>query len=307
MLKYSKYIIGMLIGISALFSGCQTDDYELGTLAAPINVQLTFEIEGMDANNPYGDGSGNVKFTASAENEITFNYLFGDGKDNKIVPGGTVTHQFSKNGVNVYNVTVLAVGTGGISSSKTVQVEVFSSFTDEEAVELLTGGSSKKWYWAADQPGHTGLGPNFEDAGKAYAAWYMAAPFEKTCMYDDEFVFTKTDDGLTFEQTTGNAYIPGTYAGKIGVGPDDCYGEDVVPTLFGVKNVSFSPSSSVATVDGGYRGTTMSFSDGGLMGWYVGTSTYEIIQVTNNILTVRVEEDDTYAWYHIFTTEKPVQ
>ncbi len=307
MIKISKYIIGILIGISAIISGCQTDNYELGTLAAPTNVQLTFEIEGVDADNPYGDGSGKVKFTASAENEITFNYLFGDGKDNKIVPDGNVIHQFSKNGINTYNVTVVAVGTGGISSSKTVQVEVFSSFTDDEAIEFLTGGSSKKWYWAADQPGHTGLGPNFEDPGKAYAAWYSAAPFEKECMYDDEFVFTKTDGGLTFEQTTGNAFIPGTYAGKIGVGPDACYGEDVVPTIFGVKNVSFSPSSSVATVDGGYRGTTMSFSDGGLMGWYVGVSTYEIIQVTNNILKVRVEEDNTYAWYHTFTTEKPVQ
>lgn len=307
MIKFSKYITIILIGITTVFSGCQQDKYELGELITPGNVELTYDIIGANGENPYGDGSGMVNFAASADNEITFNYMFGDGKDNKISPDGTISHQFSKNGINIYNVTVVAVGTGGISSSKTVQVEVYSSFTDEEAVEFLTGGSSKKWYWAADQPGHTGLGPNFEDAGKAFAAWYMAAPFEKTCMYDDEFVFTKTADGLTFEQTAGNAFVPGTYAGKIGVGPDACYGEDVVPSIFGVKNVSFSPSSSIATVDGGYRGTTMGFSDGGFMGWYVGTSEYEIIQVTNNILKVRVQEDATFAWYHIFTTEKPVQ
>jgi hypothetical protein len=88
---------------------------------------------------------------------------------------------------------------------------------------------------------------------------------------------------------------------------NDCYGEDVVPSLYGVKNVSFSPSNSIATIPGGYRGTTMSFSDGGIMCWYVGTSVFEIIQVTENILKLRVEEDGTYAWYETFTTVKPEQ
>lgn len=306
-MKNIKYILIILLGFQFAFTGCQTDEYELGELVAPTNLALSFEVVGVDGENPYGDGSGVVNFVATADNEITYNYIFGDGKDNQIDADGTISHQFSKNGVNLYNVTVLAVGTGGVSSSQTKQVEVFSSFSDDEALEFLTGGSAKTWYWAADQPGHTGLGPNFEDPGKAYAAWYAAAPFEKECMYGSEFVFTKTDEGLTFEQTTGTAFIPGTYAGKIGVEGDVCHGEDVVPNLYGVKNVSFSPSSSIATVDGGYRGTTMSFSDGGLMGWWVGTSEYEIIQVTENILMVRVQEDGTYAWYHTFTNVKPEQ
>jgi len=304
MIKFSKYILIILLGFQLVFSGCEEDNYELGELVAPTNVDVTFEVVGVDNDNPYGDGSGIVNFVATANNEITYNYMFGDGKDNEIAPDGTVSHQFSKNGVNTYNVTVVAVGTGGVSSSKTVQVEVFSSFTDEEALQFLTGGGSKTWYWAADQPGHVGLGPNFEDAGKTYAAWYNAAPFEKECMYDAEFVFTKTADGMTYEQTAGAAFIPGTYAGKIGVEGDVCHGPDVVDPS-GVKNVSFAPASSIATVDGGYRGTSMSFSDGGFMSWYVGKSEYEIIQVTNNLLMVRVEEDETFAWYQTFTTVKP--
>lgn len=307
-MKNLKYIVIFLLGIQLVFSGCEEDNYELGELITPTNVDVTFELVGVDSENPYGDGSGIVDFMATADNEITFNYIFGDGKDNEIAADGKISHQFSKNGVNTYNVTVIAVGTGGVSASKTIQVEVFSSFADDEALEFLTGGSSKTWYWAADQPGHVGLGPNFEDPGKTFAFWYQAAPFEKTCMYNAEFVFTKTDDGeMTFEQTAGPAYIPGTYAGKIGVNADECYGEDVVPSLYGVKNVSFSPASSIATVDGGYRGTSMSFSDGGFMCWYVGVSEYEIIEVTENILMVRVEEDGEFAWYHTFTTEKPVQ
>ncbi len=31
------------------------------------------------------------------------------------------------------------------------------------------------------------------------------------------------------------------------------------------------------------------------------------LRVTDNILRVRIKEDETYAWYHIFTSEKPEQ
>ncbi|WP_207784685.1 family 16 glycosylhydrolase [Marinifilum breve] len=307
MLKYYKYMSVILISILTLFSACQEDDYELGKIETPTNLEISFEVVGVDAENPYGDGTGFVNFNATANNEINYTYVFGDGTDKEVSADGKITHRFSLPGINTYNVTVLAVGTGGVTTSKSVQVEVFSSFSDEEAVAFLTGGTSKTWYWAADQPAHTGLGPNFEDSGKAYAAWYAATAFEKECMYDAEFVFTKTEGGVIFEQTVGSAFIPGTYAGKIGVEGDLCYGEDVAPGLYGVKNVTFAPASSIATEDGGYRGTSFSISDNGFMCWYVGTSTYEIIEITNNILRVRVEEDDTFAWYHIFTSTKPSQ
>lgn len=305
MKKYSQYILVIFLSTFLMLAGCDEENYELGKLKTPSNVSLTYEIVGVDDANPFGDGSGMVNFVASADDEINFTYAFGDGTDKKVSADGIISHPFAKNGVNTYTVTVIAVGSGGLSSTKSVEVEVFSSFSDPEAEAFLTGGSSKTWYWAADQPGHTGLGPNFEDAGKAYAAWYSAAPFEKECMYDAEFVFTQTADVVTFEQIAGSAYIPGTYAGKIGVEGDLCYGEDVATTLYGVKNVSFAPANSIATVDGGYRGTSFSLTDGGFMCWYVGSSTYEIIQVTDNILTVRVEEDGTFAWYHTFTSVKP--
>ena len=292
--------------IASVMWSCQ-EHYSLGDLKTPTNLTVSFEIVGVDDSNPYGDGSGLVNFTADADDYITFHFIFGDGKDDVIKQDGKVEHLFSVNGINTYNVTVIAVGTGGITTSKTVEVEVYSSFTDEEAVEFLTGGNTKKWYWAADQPGHVGLGPNSEDAGKSYASWWSAAAWEKDCMYDAEFTFTKTDNGLTYEQTAGKAFIPGTYAGKIGVTGDVCHDETVTPTIYGIKNVSFSPSSSIATEAGGYRGTTMSFSDAGFMCWYVGKSEFEIIEVTNNIIKLRVAEDDTYAWYLTFSSVKPIQ
>lgn len=309
MTKKGQLIILALSVLTMAMTACLEDNYELGPLVTPTNVTLTYEIVGADSENPYGDGSGVVKFTATAENEITFNYSFGDGKDNQIAPDGKVTHQFAKTGVHKYNVTVTAVGTGGISSTKTEQVEVYSSFTDDEALEFLTGGTSKTWYWAADQRGHAALGPNFPDGmNHTFGAWYGAGPFEKanTCMYDSEFKFSKVNGELKFEHInpSGMAFIPGTYAGKLGIQADACHGLPVVD-ISGVKNVSFGPASSIATIPGGYRGTTMNFSDGGFLGWYVGVSQCEIIQVTNNLLKIRVEEDGTFAWYFTFVTVKP--
>jgi len=312
MKKYNTYNSIFLIGVFILLNSCQKDDYQLGILVTPTNVNLTYTIVGADENSPTGDGSGQVVFTASADHTITFNFIFGDGKDNKIAPSGNVSHVFSKTGINNYNVTVYAVGTGGISSSKTVQVEVFSSFTDEKAVDFLSGGSSKTWYWAADQLGHLGLGPNdqvYDNGEHTYSNWYSAAAWEKsaTSLYHTECVFTLQDGDLTFEQInpTGQAFIQGEYTAELGLGDEGSYDFDIT----GVKNVSFGPSSSIATIDGGYRGTTMNFSEGGFMGFYAGSSEYEIIEITENILKVRLVQTNLplFAWYHIFAPVKPEQ
>lgn len=310
-MKSINYILVTLIGLVLFISSCQKE-YELGDLTTPTDVKITYEIVGVDAENPNGDGSGLVNFTATANNVITFNFDFGDGKDSQIAADGEITHQFSTNGLNTYNVTVYAVGTGGITSSKSDQVEVYSSFSDDEAVQFLTGGSTKSWYWAADQMGHLGLGPNdqnYENGDESFPAWYQAAPWEKveSTLYLCEFVFTLEGNNVTFEQLnpSGEAFIQGIYSEELGLGEEGSYPWDIA----GVKNVSFSPSSSIATEVGQYRGTTINYSDGGFMGFYAGSSEYEIIEITENILRVRMVQanEPTFAWYHIFTNVKPEQ
>ncbi len=46
-------------------------------------------------------------------------YNFGDGKDIQVAPDGKTSHLFSLTGVNLYNVTLSAVGIGGIITIKT--------------------------------------------------------------------------------------------------------------------------------------------------------------------------------------------
>lgn len=320
-MKNFKFIYSIsLIALLGLLVGCQDDDSSLGEIITPSNVTLDYSIVGEDANNPYGDGSGFVTFTATADNEINYKFDFGDGSDD-IAPSGEITHRFTQVGVNTYTVVVNAIGTGGVMSSTSVDVEVYSSFTDPEAEALLSGpneGDSKTWYWAADLPLHVGMGPVTDDYGGGDFAWpnwwNSIQPWdaEKYCMYSDEFVFTRTANGLTFEQTTGPAFVPGSYADIIGVGGDMCHDETVATEMYGVKNVSFFPSSSMAALEGSYYGTPYrqtSFEiDNGFMGWYVGSgsNTYDIISISEDYLQVRViQEGNGAAWYLLFTSTMP--
>jgi hypothetical protein len=311
MKRFSKYfLITTLAGLLFALSACQKDEYDMGELVAPSNLSVAFEVVGADEANPYGDGTGMVNFTATAQNAITYSFDFGDGSSPLTSGSGKISKRFSITGLQLYNVTVKAIGTGGITSSTTAQLEVLSTFEDPDAVEFLTGGSSKTWYWAYDQASHVGLGPateNGENNEITYDAWWSitANDPDKACMYSAEFVFTKTETGMTYEQITGPAFIPATYAGKIGVDGDICHDESVATNLYGVKNISLSPSASLASELGEYRGTTMTLGDGGFMCWWVGKSEYDIIEVTENILRVRIAEDDEFAWYHTFTSVKP--
>ena len=132
MKRINIYLSLALIGLLFITVSCEKD-YQLGDIVAPTNVNLTYEIEGADDENPYGDGSGVVHFTATSDQEISYRFSFGDGKDDKIAADGKISHQFSINGVNAFNVTVFAIGTGGSTSTKSTQLEVLSSFSDNEA------------------------------------------------------------------------------------------------------------------------------------------------------------------------------
>lgn len=317
MQNIKNIVYAVFVGLLVVLTSCENKDYELGKLTAPTNVSVSYEILGQDESNPYGDGLGWVYFVPKADNVITFNFDFGDGTNNQIVASGdTLKKRFSKNGIVEYFVAVEAVGAGGLISIQTLSLEVFSQFDAPEEIQFLTGGSSKKWYWAADQAAHVGLGPNnpVNDNGQGnlgFAEWWQAAPYERTCMYESEFVFTKVGNNVTFEQTAGSASIPGTYAGKLGLDKSDtCFSTDVADP-FGVKNVSFAPSNSLATdlyiseFGDDYNPVSFTLSDGGFMSWWVGTSTYEIKSIDNETMVLRIVEDETFAWYHIFTSVKP--
>ncbi|WP_047545770.1 family 16 glycosylhydrolase [Psychroserpens sp. Hel_I_66] len=312
--------ITTLIFTLAFFVGCQDDDVQIGDITAPSNLTITAEVLGVDADNPNGDGSGLVKLTASADNALSYNFQFGDGLE-AVVPSGIDTHRYSIVGLNTYTVVVSAIGSGGIATTQTIDVEVFSSFDDLEAKELLSGGigSSKTWYLDASVQGHLGVGGTMASAPDSFwfPSFYAAQPFEKCgdpisdCLCDDVFTFSlDASEQLTFElDNNGQTFFNAGHQGVIGenAGEDACFDFDTS----GTSVVSLSPTafdwSVVPDPDFNGRGTSMNFSGGKFMGYYVSSSTYEIIEVTNSSLYVRTIDgnDPGLYWYHKFTTTLP--
>ncbi len=314
-MKMKNIIRKTAIAITMLlaFAGCQDDDHTFGDINAPGGLQVTAVIVGKDDAHPNGDGSGLVNFTATSTNGISYKYIFSDGT-NVISANGKTLKRFTQPGLNTYNVTVLANGTGGVSSSTTFEITVQSDFDDETAKDLLTGGTSKKWYFAANEVGHLGVGPNDDDGTVNYwGKHYQAAPFEKagspdsSCLYDNELTFSMDGNALKYELNNGGRTFFNASFLSVGGGAggsDLCLDYNVT----GVKNVLLSPSESKVAANL-KRGTVMTFSDGGFMGYYIAQTSYEILTITENRMVVRaiMGGDPTLAWYHTFTTQKPVQ
>lgn len=312
-----KFLPFSIILLTALvFWGCEKDDYEFGEITAPSGLEVAVNIAGADEDNPFGDGSGLVTFTSTASDAITYKYVFSDGTE-QIAPSGKIAKRFTEVGVNTYSVTAVASGKAGVSTSITQEVTVLSNFDDNEAMQLLTGGDTKTWYWAADEPGHLGVGQNDDNAELNYFAnYYQATPFEKdgadesTCLYQDELIFSMDGSQLLYQlNNKGQTYFNGSYEAVAGGsnGFDYCYD-------FAVNDqpqvVALGPSESVVEMNGiaGLtRGTVMNFTEGGFMSYYIGATSYEILSITANRLVVRAVQgnDPGLAWYHIFTSTEP--
>lgn len=305
-MNYLKIISTIFLTLFITIS-CQEEEPTLDAIQTPSNLQINTDIS--------VDGSGIVVFNSKADNAITYKYFFSDGTSESS-PTGKFSKRFTKTGVNTYAITIVAYGTGGISTSETIYVEVQSDFSDPEAIEFLTNGTSKTWYWSESEAGHLGVGQNNDDSSaNYYANYYQAAPFEKAgsgeseCLYEDELVFSLDGETLKYElKNGGKTFFNGSYQDVVGgsVGYDFCYEYDTS----GEKTVTLAPSESFVVANGvpsQSRGTQLNFTDNGFMGYYIGASSYEILSLTNNRMVVRgvMGNDAGLAWYHIFTTEKP--
>ena len=306
----------LLTALALLCFTCEQEEYAFGDITTPQNLSLEASVTGQTSDAPFGDGSGQVVFTASADNAITYRFVFSDGSE-EIAPSGQLTKRFNQIGVNTYGVTIVASGTAGVSTTLNAEVTVESNFNDPEVVGFLAGAGNKTWYWAADEPGHLGVGQNDDNAElNFYANYYQAAPFEKDgsdeslCLYQDELVFSTEDGALFFQLINfGQTYFNTGYQDVAGgsAGFDFCYDFTVEEAA---QRVQLAPAESFVLgndVAGQTRGTNLVFSGDGFMSYYIGATTYEIMSVTDNRLVVRAVQGNNadLAWYHIFSSTRP--
>lgn len=299
-----KSFVLILCASAMSFSACKQAEYAFGDIVAPSNLTVTAEVQGVDANNPNGNGSGNVVISTLADKALTYKVDFGDGTT-QMVPSGKITYKYSLPGTKDYTITVSAVGTGGAASTLSKKVKVFVAFEiPTNILTALTNNASKVWVTDKDATGHVGVGP--VDAFSPI--WYAADPNTRpACLYDDEITFTKDANNnvaMTVDNK-GQSSLIGAATAYYGLaGGDGCY--DVSTT--GAKTLVFSGATSASTPANSTR-VQFTVPGNGIVNFATGSNTYEILALTENRMTLRTIGADGNAWFTTLKTkqaEEPV-
>jgi hypothetical protein len=286
----SVFIIFLATAIA--FSACKQPEYSFGSLVAPSNLNLSTAVVGVDTKNPYGNGTGNVVITTTANNALTYKVDFGDGTT-QVVPSGKITYKYTKPGTTDYTVTVSAVGTGGAISTISTKVKVFVAFeVPTDILTYLTANSSKVWVTDKDAIGHVGVGP----ADSFSPIWYAADPNTRpACLYDDEITFTKdANNNVTINvDNKGQTSMIGAATAFYGLnGPDNCYDF----STGGTKGITFSGATSASTAANSTR-VQFTVPGNGIVNFGTGGNTYEILALSANGITLRSIGADGNAWF----------
>jgi beta-glucanase (GH16 family) len=138
------YILAILL---ALFS-CSKKSNPSTQNPAPSNLVVNASVS--------SDNSGNVSFTATATNAVSYEYDFGNGIY-QTVPTGIVTYRYPNGGT--YTVNVTAKGSGGQTISKSLQVTVATALGLVWSDEFNTNGAPDPAKWGYDL-GAGGYGNN---------------------------------------------------------------------------------------------------------------------------------------------------
>jgi hypothetical protein len=201
-MKNLKYLSILFLSLVVL-TACEEDSYEFGPIISPSNLQVNIDIVGTNVENPFGDGSGIVNFTATANNAISYEFII-NGETIAITTSGILQQAFYSVGVNSYDGVVIATGTAGNATSLAFSFEVLATYEPPaELIQALTGGGSKTWRVKSEVTNHFGLGPV---GGTEPCQYYGAGVEEKTGTgsYDDRWIISS--DGTINHITNGTIF-----------------------------------------------------------------------------------------------------
>ena len=284
----------LIIAVAIGFSSCKKDEYAFGTIKVPANLAVTAVIEGKDAANPNGNGTGKVLITVTSSYALNYKIDFGDGTS-QMVPSGVITYKYSNPGTNDFVITINAIGTGGATSTISTQVKVFVNFVIPPAIlQDLTGGSSKIWITDNDATGHFGVGPSNEFS----PIWYAATPNSReACAYDDQITFSKDiiDRVSINVNNSGQSFSIGAATAIYGFsGGDGCYNINTG----GTKQLAFSNATSGST-PAQSKQIEFVVPGNGIINFGTGGVRYEILDITATQLKLRNIGADGNSWYQI--------
>ena len=289
-MKKIKYISGLLLLTALAFTSCQNDDIAIGELVAPSNIEIsvTYLDDGVESPAP-GLGSGEIKLSAKADHATAYQFVI-QGQT-KLQKSGSATHTFTTLGTNKYAVTVVAFGTGGMSSSKTIEVEVQALYAPPaDLLTMLTANSSRTWKIASNINKHFGLGsiggPEFE--------YYGAAPGDKanSGMYDDRYTFN----------------IDGTFTHNVGLDGFVFGREQLINELGGsggttngadVEQYPFSSYTAQWALTAPAGKETLSLTGIGFIGYYIGGNhSYKIVsRSADEMIISTTDGNNQFDWW----------
>jgi hypothetical protein len=304
-MKINNKIYIVLFSVIAIFIGCQENDYSFGEIITPSNIQITTEIIGADATNPNGDGTGEVKFTVTADNALSYKIVH-DGTE-YLTLTGEQNIIFSDLGLNTYTVSAIASGTGGVSSSKVIQLDVLATYAPPEELKTKlfnfdpatpNAVTTRTWKIKASKDKHFGLGPV---GGTVPFEFFGASPNDKegVGMYDDRYTFSS--DGTFTHVTNGDI-----------LGRDPVVVNDLGPNTAGSVNGADIENYSYADYSGTYQLTApggvekINLSSKSFIGYYTGGNyQYEIYQrdIPNELLLRTTDGAGEFDWWFIIEIE----
>ena len=210
-----KYALTALLFCAVLITSCEYDVRDL----APKPV-ASFTV------TPVAGAVNKFLLTSTSSNSFRYDW---DKAGGSFVQGKAIdTVYFPDKGA--YTVKLLAYGHGGMDSSS----QVINVANDDPAAitpfKLLTGNSSKKWK-LAPEAGALWIGTS--DFGTTYWGNSAGDVTARSCLFNDEYTFTKTGNALTFD-SKGDFYVDEEAgnphpAGMPAVG---CYANTAVPAQF---------------------------------------------------------------------------
>ena len=156
-----KHLILSIVSFLLTISSCGKKDVPVNN-PAPTNLTVNAIVN--------SDNSGNVAFTASATNAVSYDFDFGNG----VLQTGTtgsLTYKYPASGT--YTVKVIAIGAGGQSITTTIQVTVTVVLVLVWSDEFNTVGTPDASKWSFE----IGDGcPNLCGWGNNELQWYTNRP-----------------------------------------------------------------------------------------------------------------------------------
>lgn len=135
-----KYVVSIVLSIVVCCVVACKKDSSTGTdNTPPSNLNVTATVS--------TDNSGNVAFSATATNAVSYDYDYGNGIF-QTVASGVVTYKYPASGT--YTVNVIAKSSGGQTVSKSISVTVNVALSVLWADEFNTPGPPDPTKWAYD-------------------------------------------------------------------------------------------------------------------------------------------------------------